>query len=150
MGLFFLLVAPGVIWRAGKFPWGRAAQQDQLLVLKPHLGASSEMGKRQRGLNLQRFGDYITNVANHELCSCGVCLGREPGGSFHLLTEEQVLQRKPISETFSKNFQRSSLELLPASREKAENPTQSQRGFIINKPEWCQKLLCAGACDCAI
>lgn len=64
------------------FPWGRAAQQGQLLVLKPHLGTSSELGKRQEGFNLQRFGDYIINVANNELCSCGVCSGREPGGSF--------------------------------------------------------------------
>lgn len=102
MGLFCFLVAPGVNWRTGTFPWGRAAQQSQLLVLKPHLGASSEMGRRQEGLNLQRFGDCAINVANNELCSCGVYLRREPGGSFYLLTKEQVLQRKPISETFSK------------------------------------------------
>lgn len=53
-----------------------------------HLGASSELGKRQEGLNLQSFGDYIINVANNELCSCGVCLGREPGGSFKLFKKE--------------------------------------------------------------
>lgn len=64
------------------FPWGRAAQQGQLLVLKPHLGASSEMGKRQEALNLQCLGGYIINVANNELCSCAVCLGREPAGTF--------------------------------------------------------------------
>lgn len=43
--------------------------------------------------------------------------------------------------------QRSSLELLPASREKAEKSTQSWCGFIINKPNRCQKLLCTGFCD---
>lgn len=67
---------------SSKVPLGQSSPAGPAAGAQTHLGASSDMGKRQEDLNLQRCGDYIINVANNELCSCGVCLGREPAGSF--------------------------------------------------------------------
>lgn len=59
-------------------------------------------GQSQQGLTPKRFGQYWVNVANNKPCSCSMYWGREPGGGFCPLAKEEVLQRKPISETLSK------------------------------------------------